>query len=155
MRLHTEVPDYVVRNAAARAGARIEKLTVHRSTVRKHGYEVVLSGDGTRWANDGQFGAADYKAAAWDQWGVVLGYLYSRDEDMIVGSPGRPIYSGAGHFHRHTLRRFDPGTGIVHRSDERYHANHAWNVQDAVHPVHGYFVQACKCGAMRDWRAQR
>lgn len=151
MRLHTNVMEKDLHDAVRQAGANIQKLTVHRSTVRPHAYEVTLSGDGTRWANDGQYGRADYKAASWDQWGIVLAFLYERDPAMIVGSPGRPTYRDAEHFHAFTTRRYDVGVGIYSPNDDRYHGNHTWNVRDAVHPVHGYLIQACKCGAMRDW----
>jgi hypothetical protein len=62
--------------------------TSHRS--RSHArrltfYLVATPGYGRRWANSGHKGAGTDKAATYDEWGVFLAELFTRDPDAKAG----------------------------------------------------------------------
>jgi hypothetical protein len=79
--------------------------TSHRS--RSHArrltfYLVATPGYGRRWANSGHKGAGTDKAATYDEWGVFLAELFTRDPDakagQYVGAAGYelPRWEGSG-----------------------------------------------------------
>lgn len=126
--------------AVRQAGAYAERLTTHRSRSRTVAFDLVLSGDSPRPANSGTRGANAHKAASWDQWGIVLAAMYSRDPHLVT-----PYYADAEQFHAVTVGRFDPVVGITSRTDPRYHANHRWNAPT------DFRGRECRCGAQRSF----
>lgn len=72
------------------------------SRARRGAYNVTLTSDGTvtkRRTNPGNSnGSRENYAATWEAWGHFLGYLYSRDENLLCGTSGRPFYTSRKHF---------------------------------------------------------
>lgn len=114
MRIHTNKVDgiHILQAAHALPSVIVRKYTEHGSRTHKHAYEVNLEGYGkrhTRWANDGKYGRADWKAATRDDWGWFLSALYDIDRDMRAGgSRDNPVYEDRGDFHVKTHNRYNP-----------------------------------------------
>jgi len=84
-----------------------------------------------------------YWAATWDQWGVLLSILYTRDPSMRVGGYKRPVYRDAYDFHTSTGRRFEGITSLSELSD--FHGDHTFR---STTP---YVSRCTHCTAMRQW----
>lgn len=91
-------------------------LDEHGSRTHRAAFEIQLEADerdnGRRAGNSGSYGALqpehDGYAATYDEWGWLLAALFVIDNDMIVGTPRSPVYSGAENFHRRTAWTYDP-----------------------------------------------
>lgn len=115
MRLHTDLlTESYIRDAISRIGALDRKhqpvaiggLTTHGSRTKAKAFELQISGSSV---TGGQYGSADFRTATWDEWGTVLGLLYAIDPEMIVGSPGKPVYENRYDFNLATFWRFYQG----------------------------------------------
>lgn len=126
MRIHTNVIGYTqtIRNALkeqealGRIASHVSFKTLEHRGSRTHqfAFEIQLEADerdnGRRAGNSGSYGAmrpeADGYAATYDEWGWLLAALFVIDNDMVVGTPKLPVYSGAEDFHRKTAWTYDP-----------------------------------------------
>jgi len=143
MRLHSDI---ITRDdiyeATQEAGKNVvfAEVTEHGSRARRRAFEVKLTGTSSRRPNSGKHGAGDLddRAATWDEWGMFLADLFGADPDMIVGTPGRPVYDGAVNFHLATVYRF------MYLTPDRQHKNHKWNNTGMS------WVWECDCGAVMD-----
>lgn len=143
MKIHTDIiAELETFDIAARkAGVRFLRLYRKNSTVRRYGYDVVLTGTGR---HGGQYGGVEGKTATWDEWGIFLAELYRHDPAMACGNPGKPVYADGSHFAWATDNRFDD----LKREDQ--HWAHRWDdwwfVESDV-----YTARRCRCGAMMRW----
>jgi hypothetical protein len=114
-------------------------VTPHGSRKRDHAFELVLSAEprkGRRHRNTGSRGANTYEAAAyWDEWGIVLAWLFSVDPKATCWA-----YDDAEDFHHKTGGRFRNVTAL------EIHPHHRFNIYDSATQT-----QSCKCGASRTW----
>ena len=133
MRLHTYATEDTIRDAAAKAGATLERFTRHGSRSRDHAFEVILSGDGRR---GGQWAGGDTKSATWDQWGIFLNHIYEVDQTMKCWA-----YEDADDFHWKTGERFKS----LKLADQ--HIQHRWDYRGRA-VTGAYWVRECKCGAV-------
>lgn len=134
MRIHTYLCKGMIEAAALKAGVGFERLTLHGSKSRTHAFDVLLSGNGVTggaWGNSGTNGAAAYKSATWDEWGIFLGYVFDADPTATAAT-----YHDADDFHWQTGHRFH---GLA-PADQ--HIRHRWTYTNG--PGHH-----CKCGAAR------
>lgn len=135
MRIHANTLTPVdIYEAAGIAGAEVENLDDHGSRSRARAFNVTLSGAGPtggRWGNSGKNGAADHRAASWDQWGIFLAELFRRDDSTTVPH----VYATAADFAWLTGDRYDD----LKLADA--HHNHRWDWSAAG--------GECKCGAVR------
>lgn len=117
---------------------RVQGIIKHGSRSRARAFDFALSGSGNQ---GGQWGALDYKAATWDEWGMVLAELFKLDPNAIVPR----VYESAEHFHWTTGDRYR----TLVPSDQ--HVRHNW-LSDRDHSGWSaggsYHVNACKCGAI-------
>lgn len=99
MRIHSGLLTQADFEAACRV-AGTKSLGCQRHGSRSHGsaFEFSMSGSGT-WG--GQWGSQDYKAATWDEWGIVLNHLFTVDPTTKCRA-----YENALHFHWTTSDRF-------------------------------------------------
>lgn len=135
MRIHTDNAAQVeaaIRDAAAaRRGVYIERLTTHRSRKRAGALDFALSGTSNRNTQSGK-----YKAATWDEWGVVLAAAFAADPNADA-----TYYQGADHYHWMTGDRFHDGMPAD------THAQHRWDVQGRS-LTGTYTISKCtKCSA--------
>ena len=137
MRIHTNVDESVIRNAAEIARVRFTRFSTHKSKTAKFGYEITLSGESRRRQNGGD----DY-AATWDQWGIFLSVIYESDPNAKCWA-----YRDAGDFDYKTNDRFRPlelGNQKFYRPSDN-HGDHKWIVGIP-------YMQKCKkCSAVRRW----
>lgn len=146
MRIHTDKLDTdmrAFREARELASVGIERLTLHGSQSRARAFDFLLSGNGRtgeQYGNSGNYGATQYKAATWDEWGIFLNHLFDVDPDARVAK----VYEGAEHFHWVTGDRYRTLTP----ADQ--HVRHNWLSGDAGgrSATGSYHVQSCKCGAI-------
>lgn len=102
MRIHTNTlttGDLV--DAARVARVNFTRLGDGQSRSHARFFEFTLTGESRRR----QMGKLD-KAATWDQWGVFLSELFSRDPNMVCGTVKSPIYRDSGDFDYKTNWRF-------------------------------------------------
>jgi hypothetical protein len=67
-----------------------------RKRARRLDFKLMASADyGRRSANSGTFGAADFKAPLYDEWGAFLGEVFHRDPRAVS-----ELYNGADEFLR-------------------------------------------------------
>lgn len=142
MRLHTNLDETDLYNAARDAGVTLERLTRHGSRTADHAFEVALGGSSK---HGGQYGNADFKTATWDEWGIFLAALYVDDPDMRAGT----AYRNAEHFRWATGNRYD---SLIR---EEQHLRHKWTYQGKS--LTGAFAaQECtKCGAYRRYELSK
>jgi hypothetical protein len=151
MRIHTDtLTTRDIFDASRIARVTFDRFTEHGSRSRKRAFDVTLTGESNRRPNNGtshQTKGGDDFAATWDQWGVFLAVLFSRDPDMVT-----PYYADANEFHGQTAHRFD---AEVHRTDAD---QTQWWPTDA-HGDHHFkydgtpYEQKCtKCTAVRRWQ---
>lgn len=139
MRIHSDTLTVADLSMASRLAV-VTFTTLDRKGSRKrdHAFEVKLSGDSPFRQN----GGTEY-AATWDQWGIFLAYLYSRDPDMIAAAYNKSIrpelQSSKGIFEYATGNRFDDLT--VQQS----HRRHRWQ------PGALLCTSFCACGATQRW----
>jgi hypothetical protein len=137
MRIHTDVLTYAdMHNAARDLPEVFVTVTPHGSRKRNHAWELVLSAvprKGRRNRNTGSHGDAFKAAAYWDEWGVVLSWLFSIDPNMTCWA-----YDGAEDFHHKTDGRFRNVAAL------EIHPYHKWN-------SYAPYSQSCKCGTSRTW----
>lgn len=131
MRIHTSLTLSEMYAARLESGApfHFEVLTSHTSRTHARAFEVRLSGSGTL-ANSGHYGAGDFDAATWDEWGAFFGALYERDQAARCGGTrNRPWYADADDYHLQTVDRFRPRAlpdgRIVHLPEDT-HKRHRW-----------------------------
>lgn len=123
MRIHTDNPQSA-RQAVQDA---LKVLPGVEATVRLHGSRkragainlTLTGGDGRLGyrTNTGTHGAGYQGAASWDEWGVVLAFIFDVDPQAYV----KNVYADAEEFHDRTADRF-AGKGLP----EDTHARHAW-----------------------------
>ena len=137
MRVHSRVlTESDILTAALEVGVIVHRLTKHGS--RSHGtaYAFYLEGNGSY---GGQWGHHGEKSATWDEWGRVIGLLYTKDPDAKWDR----VYENAEHFHWATGNRFVGGKPI---SDNHY--RHKW-AREGLNATRKYYVAHCaKCTAM-------
>lgn len=140
MRVHTDrLTENDILTAALHAGVIVHRLTEHGSRSRERAFNFYLEGRGM---TGGWWDVADHKTAVWDEWGMVIARLYTRDPDAHWGSAN---YQCAEHFHWSTGNRF------VDLAPDEVHLRHVW--QDGGRAATGtYYVAECaKCTAIRRW----
>lgn len=140
MRFHTSLTMADVRSVELPPGVHWHHVGEHGSRSRARGFEIALEGNS---CYGGQWGHLQYKAATWDEWGVVLGRLFELDPNARVAR----IYEGAEHFHYVTGDRFHP-----FNLPERLCPRHKWGGWDRNLPSQSWCT---KCDAVHrwDWRA--
>lgn len=140
MRIHTNrltAGDiYAAANFAA--GAHVEYVREHGSRTRVRAYDFYVTGNSPFRPAFGKETIGEY-AATWDQWGLLLGHLFSIDPDAHTGRTG---YRSSADFHYKTGHRFVPG---FIRPDQT-HRRHKWQ------PNYDSTAM-CDCGAMMRWDA--
>jgi hypothetical protein len=139
MRIHS---DHLTRQdiadalTAAGPGVSADDIARKGSRSRRQAWDVYLFGTSSNRPNNRDHSADEY-AATWDEWGIVLGYLFRVDPSATV--PG--VYLNGDHFRWVTGGRFDtltPAEG---------HKRHRWTYSgDSV--TGSYYVHACTCGAV-------
>jgi hypothetical protein len=138
MRIHTNRFHALDIYAAANftAGATVECVREHGSRTRLRAFDFYITGDSPYRHAFGKDTIGAY-AASWDQWGLMLGQLFSIDPAAHTGRYG---YRSSNDFHYKTGHRFVPG--FLRPSDT--HRRHKWN--------RSYDYQAiCECGAVNRW----
>jgi hypothetical protein len=137
MRIHTNLHRDSFQTAARTAGVDFERLTEHGSRSAARAFDVILTGHGVtggQWGNSGTNGAAPYKTATWDEWGIFLNAIFQADP----GARTRD-YDSAEDFHTVTGGRFETLTPA------EQHLRHRWTPD-------GNYGADCKCGAHVQWR---
>lgn len=130
-----------VREAAAAAGVTFDRCTESGSRSKARAFDVTLRGNSRRAPNFGtgkvdRFGVTE-KAATWDQWGVFLGVLFARDDEMVT-----PYDKSGDAFHERTAHRFFQA-GIFPADA---HGDHRFTFQGIARE------QGCtKCSATQRW----
>ena len=129
MRIHSSVlnasdVEDIVREVA-KGYVTVEGAADCGSRKRAGAVELRLSGSSNYKSQGG-----DYKAATWDEWGIVIHGIFERDGDAIVGK-----YDSLFTFDNYTQGRFDDLTPV------NQHKRHKW-----VYYAPRQFE--CKCGAM-------
>jgi hypothetical protein len=140
MKIHTSLSQESIYRAARLAGVDFERLNEHGSRSHPHAFDVILSGSGTtggQWGNSGKDGAAPYKAATWDEWGIFLAAVFGADETAKA-----TYYESADDFHWQTGGRFR----MLRRDSQ--HLRHKWSFQGEC-VTGAYWVHECKCGAVK------
>lgn len=115
MRIHTSATLEDVREAGKVARVTFTTLAEHGSRSRDRAFEVILSGESSRWPNGGR-DTMNGKAATWDQWGVFLAHLFDVDPQLRCQA-----YDGAYDFHMQTTERFADGW------PDDAHGDHSWD----------------------------
>jgi hypothetical protein len=144
MRIHSDTLTFAgVFNAMNVAGVWATTLELKGSRKRDHAFEVKLSGDSPFRQNGGS-----EMAATWDQWGIFLAYLYSRDPDMIAQyyakSKMPELQSSKAIFEYATGNRFDDLTL------QQSHRRHRWE-PILTEEGRGTCTSICECGAVQRW----
>ena len=124
MRIHTDklaTADLLA--AAGKAFVQFERLDVKGSRSHHHAFDVLLSGSSPRRAQRN-----DFYAATWDEWGIFLAEVFSRDPGARADR-----YADAESFHRITGDRF---RSLTHAQQHRSH-RWEWNQGEG----------SCACGA--------
>lgn len=128
MRIHSDVltlEDFY--EAGKRAGASLSQFSEHGSRSRAKSWDVFYTGHGR---SGGQWGnTSGRKTASWDEWGMILHYLYKIDPDLT-----NRFYANVEEFDWVTAGRFD-----ILNPEHAHHA-HRWQIYTV-----GVFT--CKCGA--------
>ena len=137
MKIHTDLLTEADVHAAVRShgmkGVYAEVQTVGARSA-KRGRLVKLSGTSNRNQNPGTGPRYNIeKAATFDEWGMVIDYLYSLDPNAVIGQ-----YQSKGHFVACTFDRYESLT------QPYAHGNHRWQ------NVNG--ISRCDCGADFDFR---
>ena len=128
MRIHSsvlkasDIKDIV--NEVAGGYVTVEEAEDRGSRKRQGAVELRLSGSSNYKSQGG-----DYKAATWDEWGIVINAIFERDGEAIVGQ-----YDSLFTFDNYTQGRFDDLTPA------NQHKRHKW-----VYYAPRQFE--CKCGA--------
>ena len=146
MMIHTNVLTRdEIAAAARRAGVSFERLEQKGSRKRARKFDVILEGSGRTggaWGNSGSYGAAQYVAATWDEWGVFLAALFTADPEAWTDA-----YTSAEHFRWSTAGRYD-GLDIAEQCKR-----HRWDYT-GPNMTGAYAVHQCrKCDAIRRFPA--
>lgn len=137
MRIHTNRfhAGDIYAAAGFAAGAIVEYVREHGSRTRARSYDFYITGNSSHRPGFGKETIGEY-AATWDQWGLLLGHLFSIDPDAHTGRCG---YRSSADFHYKTAHRFVPG--FIRPEDT--HRRHKWQ------PNYDR-TWLCDCGA--GWR---
>jgi len=138
MRIHTSLTDAQVRSLRP-VSVTFERLTSHGSRSHVRAFDVLLAGSGNtggQWGNSGKDGAAPYKAATWDEWGIFLGALFDADPAAKA-----TYYHDGADFHWQTGDRFRDGALTL----AGQHLRHKWGHRRTLTGQH---EQHCQCGAV-------
>lgn len=142
MRIHTsnDVTYSTIFDAAKFAGVGID-VDNHASRTHDTAWEIKLTGSSSRRPNNrGAWRESDDHAATWDEWGMVLGYIFWIDPAARVGSVTRPAYADATDFEFKTDYRF-----AANIKPDDLHGDHTW---DLVAPGE----RECRnCSAVHRW----
>lgn len=129
MHIHSDLLSATdIYSAAMMSDAATEQMDEKGSRSRARKFVVLLSGNSTRNAMKNTF-----KAATFDQWGIFLGILFEKDENMIAGN-----YKNKEDFDRKTFLRYDDSADRM--TMDKYH-NHKWTFSGTYS---GSAVQQCK-----------
>lgn len=108
MRIHTDEPQgarQAVQEALKVLPGVDATVSLHRSRSRRGAVNLTLTGsDGRtgRRVNSGAHGAGREGAASWDEWGVVLAFIFDADPGAYV----KNVYADVYDFHGRTADRF-------------------------------------------------
>lgn len=92
------------------------EVTTSGSRSRARRLDVKLTGTSNRNQNPGTGPRYNVeKAATWDEWGMVIDFLFLLDEDAVIGQ-----YKGYEHFKACTFGRYESLT------QPYAHGNHKW-----------------------------
>lgn len=123
MRIHTNDPQsarQAVQDALKVLPGVDATVSLHRSRSRRGAVNLTLTGSDGRTGhrvNSGVRGAGWQGAASWDEWGVVLAFIFNVDPDAFV----KGVYADADDFHDRTADRFE---ALALPSDS--HPRHVW-----------------------------
>lgn len=136
MRIHTDKLSALDIYAAANfsAAVRVAEVTEHGSRTRERAFRFYLLGSSSFRPNQRDYDPDDY-AATWDEWGIVIGHLFSQDPAAHFG---RHSYRSAEDFHYKTGHRFVPGF----ITPDMQHKRHKWEPDYA----RSFY---CDCGAVQ------
>src|SRR5436190_12735497 len=73
--------------AASIAGVRVDDWSIHGSKTRAAAIKFYVFGSSSHRPNQRDYGPDDY-AATWDEWGILLGHLFSVDPNAHTGRYG-------------------------------------------------------------------
>jgi len=123
-------------DAATIARVEFDRFDDKGSRSRDHAFDVTLEGESRRRPNNrGNHNGAF--AATWDQWGVFLAVLFSRDPGMVA-----PYYADHDEFNERTNHRF----AVAGFWPADAHGDHHFQFDGVP------FEQECtKCTAIRRW----
>lgn len=138
MRIHTDkLDENDMLTAAIHAGVIMHRLSRHRSQSRDHAFDFYLEGSGRtggQWGNTGTSGASPVRAATWDEYGIFIARLYTKDPEAHFG---KNSYQNAEHFHWVTGDRYKTLT------PDQQHLKHIWDYTGSS--AGGiYHVSTCK-----------
>lgn len=137
MRIHSDrITPADLFTAASIAGVRIDDFSIHGSRTRATALRFYVFGSSYHRPNQRDHGPDDY-AATWDEWGILLGHLFSVDPEAHTGRYG---YRSAEDFHNKTGHRFVPGF----TTPATQHKRHRWE------PTYAH-ESYCECGAVMRW----
>lgn len=140
MRIHTnDLTEADILTAALHAGVIVHGLTEHRSRSRNRAWNLYLEGSGYY---GGQWGTISVKSATWDEWGIFLARLYTKDATMHTGCYG---YQDAEHFHWCTGGRF------MTLAPRDQHRRHRWEYQGIAVGSRYHVAKCSKCPAIKRW----
>lgn len=143
MRIHTDHLTFAdMGTAAIHAGVILHRCAEHRSQSRKRAFDFYLEGSGRtggQWGNTGTHGAAPIKAATWDEYGIFIARLYTKDPDAHFGKHG---YESEEHFHWVTGNRYRTLT------PDQQHKRHRWGYHDRSAGGTYLVAQCTKCPAI-------
>ena len=136
MKIHSDILTdgdvYLATNSHGMKGVYADVSTVG-SRQAKRGLLVKITGTSNRNQNPGTSRNRDVeKAATFDEWGMVIDYLYNIDPNAVIGQ-----YQSKGHFEACTFERYASLT------QPYAHGNHKWVTVDGI--------SRCDCGADFDF----
>lgn len=140
MRVHSNVlTENDILTAALQTGVIVHRLEAHGSMSRARAFTFYLEGNG---AYGGQWGHHAEKSATWDEWGAVIGLLYTKDPQAHYGAGS---YESVEHFNWATGNRF-----VGKKMPLDTHYRHKWQ-HEGLNVTGKYTVAHCmKCTAL--WR---
>lgn len=147
MFIHTNsiTRDQIV-SAAKYSEVTLQECTEQGSRSHARKFKFYVSGHGV---TGGQWGSlpAGVKSATWDEWGIVLNYLFNVDPQATCG---RGNYADREHFHWRTGNRFK----TLQPWDQ--HLRHRWEYRDKAGAEYNRMFDTChqsvcRCGAINRW----
>lgn len=148
MKIHSDkiMPDDIAR-AARIAGVQLERVGHRGSRSRARAFDFYVTGSSPYRPNNTIDVDPDAYAATWDEWGILIGYLYDVDPNAHFG---KHSYQSAADFHYKTGHRFGPASLTGGLPPEQRHRVHKWQ-RDWSRNDYESFCNGC--GAVQRWQS--